>query len=301
MRLKQMILGFIMTLVIGSTAVSLYGNDDHSETETIFFEETLPVEDKNIDSFIQISDNYPDEDSRAELFGEEKIIERLIAFNKNLNCNWDYYEITTQALQSKEFYSGDERFVKIYNRKGGQIKNQIITENEESHYVTSLNTIQMSKKAFDKYLPEIESGERFNDDDFVLSDSDSIPIILGYNYKAYTDIGEIMRLNYLQKDFEFCVKGFLPRESMIQLDEKIIELDNYICVPNFDCAEIASGDGIDFLFQIRYYLQRNSGYIKCDSESDWEGIDQKISNLAGQYGLDYCAIDSVYHIDTVTK
>ena len=62
----------------------------------------------------------------------------------------------------------------------------------------------MSKKAFDKYLPEIESGERFNDDDFVLSDSDSIPIILGYNYKAYTDIGEIMRLNYLQKDFE-CV------------------------------------------------------------------------------------------------
>ena len=42
-----MILGFIMTLVIGSTAVSLYGNDDHSETETIFFEETLPVEDKN--------------------------------------------------------------------------------------------------------------------------------------------------------------------------------------------------------------------------------------------------------------
>ena len=113
-----MILGFIMTLVIGSTAVSLYGNDDHSETETIFFEETLPVEDKNIDSFIQISDNYPDEDSRAELFGEEKIIERLIAFNKNLNCNWDYYEITTQALQSKEFYSGDERFVKIYNRKG---------------------------------------------------------------------------------------------------------------------------------------------------------------------------------------
>lgn len=36
MRLKQMILGFIMTLVIGSTAVSLYGNDDHSETETIF-------------------------------------------------------------------------------------------------------------------------------------------------------------------------------------------------------------------------------------------------------------------------
>lgn len=218
-----------------------------------------------------------------------------------MNCNWDYYEITTQALQSKEFYSGDERFVKIYNRKGGQIKNQIITENEESHYVTSLNTIQMSKKAFDKYLPEIESGERFNDDDFVLSDSDSIPIILGYNYKAYTDIGEIMRLNYLQKDFEFCVKGFLPRESMIQLDEKIIELDNYICVPNFDCAEIASGDGIDFLFQIRYYLQRNSGYIKCDSESDWEGIDQKISNLAGQYGLDYCAIDSVYHIDTVTK
>ena len=98
---------------IGSTAVSLYGNDDHSETETIFFEETLPVEDKNIDSFIQISDNYPDEDSRAELFGEEKIIERLIAFNKNLNCNWDYYEITTQALQSKEFYSGDERFVNI--------------------------------------------------------------------------------------------------------------------------------------------------------------------------------------------
>lgn len=178
-----MILGFIMTLVIGSTAVSLYGNDDHSETETIFFEETLPVEDKNIDSFIQISDNYPDEDSRAELFGEEKIIERLIAFNKNLNCNWDYYEITTQALQSKEFYSGDERFVKIYNRKGGQIKNQIITENEESHYVTSLNTIQMSKKAFDKYLPEIESGERFNDDDFVLSDSDSIPIILGYTIK----------------------------------------------------------------------------------------------------------------------
>ena len=36
MRLKQIILGFIMTLVIGSTAVSLYGNVDHGETETVF-------------------------------------------------------------------------------------------------------------------------------------------------------------------------------------------------------------------------------------------------------------------------
>ena len=48
-------------------------------------------------------------------------------------------------------YKGTDNFVKIYNRKGDQIKNQKIEIDEQICYVTSLNTIGVNEKFFNEY------------------------------------------------------------------------------------------------------------------------------------------------------
>ena len=148
-----------------------------------FIESSAPEQSNSDTFFAQLVDHYVDDDKLTALYNEPDILERLIAFNKCLNEQLNYYELSFQALQSLEYFKGTDNFVKIYNRKGDQIKNQKIEIDEQICYVTSLNTIGVNEKFFNEYLPLVEEGNSFASEDYILSTSTEIPIILGHHYK----------------------------------------------------------------------------------------------------------------------
>lgn len=110
------------------------------------------------------------------------------------------------------FKGGDERFVKIYNRRGGKIINQEINIDGKRCYVTSFNTLQTNERFFSENLNFVDEGEGFEKKDYLLSASEKVPIILGHNYKKDVNLGETFTLNYLEKNLEFYVKGFFEEE-----------------------------------------------------------------------------------------
>jgi len=248
--------------------------------------------------YVMLADEYLDDDDLSELYSEEDILTRLSKLNDDLNKNFDYYELSFQALQSLEYYNLDDDFVKVYNRKGDKIQNQAIKIDGRSHYVTSLNTVQVNKRFFDSYLASIEKGEAFNDDDYILSTSENIPVLLGYNYTPYYNIGDTLKLNYLGSDMTFYIKGFLSENLEFIKDNETISMDNYICVPSFKIASASqqTDSEQDLVFKIRYYLQKNRGFIQYGINNDIKKIKQEINDLANKYDLAYTVLNTTYNI-----
>lgn len=261
------------------------------------YETTQSTEDEISALYIQLADNYVDDDSLSNLYAERNVIARVKKFNEDLNTNLEYYEMSFQALQSLDYFDGDERFVKTYNRKGGQIKNQEVMIDGKKCYVTSLNTIQVNKRFFDENLLLLEEGKGFDRNDYLVSDFDQVPIILGYQYTDYFNVGDILTLNYLEKNINFYIKGFLQKGIRIEYNNAIVEMDNYICMPSFDCTKIVDQSDDEFLFQMRHYLQKNRGYIKYTTENDRKHIEQELSNYINNSMLNYSLMDTRYQIN----
>ncbi len=212
MNLKKNVLKFNTILFLGIICFLITENSSNipnrNNTNSTFIESSAPEQSNSDTFFAQLVDHYVDDDKLTALYNEPDILERLIAFNKCLNEQLNYYELSFQALQSLEYFKGTDNFVKIYNRKGDQIKNQKIEIDEQICYVTSLNTIGVNEKFFNEYLPLVEEGNSFASEDYILSTSTEIPIILGHHYKKYYKVGDIIQLNFLEKNFDFYIKGF---------------------------------------------------------------------------------------------
>lgn len=258
--------------------------------------QTIMPETNNL--YVMLADEYLDDDDLSELYREEDIFTRLSNMNDDLNNYFDYYELSFQALQSLEYYTLDDDFIKVYNRKGDKIKNQSVKIEGKRHYVTSLNTVQVNKKFFDSYLASKEKGEKFDDDDYILSMTENIPVLLGYNYIPYYKIGDTLQLNYLGSDMTFYIKGFLSENLELKKDNKTISMDNYICVPSFKLSSTSqqTNSEQDLLFKMRYYLQKNRGFVQYGKDDDVNEIKQEVNDLADKYGLAYTVLNTTYNI-----
>lgn len=300
MNLKKNVLKFNTILFLGIICFLITENSSNipnrNNTNSTFIESSAPEQSNSDTFFAQLVDHYVDDDKLTALYNEPDILERLIAFNKCLNEQLNYYELSFQALQSLEYFKGTDNFVKIYNRKGDQIKNQKIEIDEQICYVTSLNTIGVNEKFFNEYLPLVEEGNSFASKDYILSTSTEIPIILGHHYKKYYKVGDIIQLNFLEKNFDFYIKGFFPENLSIYYNSKSIDINNYICMPSFNYTAKSEDANDNLIWWARYYLQKNHGYIRYNSQDELESIKQIVTELAQKYDLDYSIIDSVNRI-----
>ena len=66
-------------------------------------------------------------------------------------------------------------------------------------------------------------------------------------------------------------------------------------MPNFE-INIPVKDRDDFLLQMRHYLQKNSGFIKYEKESDLKVIEKSLEQLSNKYLLEYVLIYSPVQI-----
>lgn len=211
-------------------------NFPKKEEETVSTETIEYIKDVFLeDTYIQITDDYVDDTALSELYSGENALERVKDFNRVLNEEFNYYELSFQPLQQYYFFDLSDDFVMIYNSKGGKIHNQKVNIDGEETYVTSLNTIKVDEKFFDEYLNHLDSGEKFSQEDFQFySIAEEIPVILGSHYADYFKIGERLYLNYLDNNLTFYVKGFFEEGLQFKYNKENIQIDNYICMPNFE-------------------------------------------------------------------
>lgn len=242
--------------------------------------------------FIQTVDGYTNDDALDILYAHDTIYQNLKEFNLTLNSDFDFYEITFQPLQSLQYFNLDNKF--IHRNRNGVIKNQEIVIEGEKCYVTSLSTIQVNNNAYNKFLNSLAKGDSFKAEDFNYENDNIIPIILGNDYLQYYDVGEIIKLNYLQRNIDFKIIGFLNKNTVLTINDFDYVLDTYICMPSFQIKNEFINEE-DKTFQIRHYLQKNMGFINVKANKNYKkeiitNYEEIIKDLANKNNLDYSII-----------
>ncbi len=80
--------------------------------------------------------------------------------------------------------------------------------------MVNVKSVQMNQAAFDFYNLKTESGTALNWDEIDYA-ADSIPILLGADYRSVYDIGDTLKGNYYSQIVEFTVVGFLEADSSV--------------------------------------------------------------------------------------
>ncbi len=96
-----------------------------------------------------------------------------------------------------------------------------------------VKSIQMSRNVREVFSLEMDSGDFFSDDDYILDEGSYYNAILGYEYKDYFNVGDKIKVDYLYEKIDFQIIGFLKKDTNIVRNNNIVNLDRYVCIPAF--------------------------------------------------------------------
>lgn len=157
---------------------------------------------------------------------EDDILERFKEFNAFLENSPKFKSIT---------YNNDAILVQNFKNCGEFKNNNIPEKNFNNKLYEGLLSINGDKSFFDTFKFDISSGRFFEDNDF--NSSEITPIILGYNYKNYFCLGDIV--NYFD-EYQNCEKklkviGFLQKDCYFYQHtlspDSVFNLNDYIVFP----------------------------------------------------------------------
>lgn len=156
----------------------------------------------------------------------------------------------------------------------------------ESYDFSSINlaSYQMDRLGFEYFNFKMYDGRSFSEDDYILeSESDKLPIILGYNYKDIFNIGEKIKYIYAGKEMEGEVIGILEKNSAIFNDNIYsMPLDNRIILPLADFKYIAK-DGEEQFNQSIVYSDMLAANIIASINSSNIDITRNIYDICNRY------------------
>lgn len=218
--------------------------------------------------------DYPD---FSTLLDASDALKRLKQFYTDLNLMVERVEYHTQSLSYDGTYTGDMKF----SRNGAL--NQMGDDNN-TH--TSLKTLMVGKSEADAFDDVLESGRSFHEDDFTVSaETDSIPVLLGYDYHGVYQIGDELTLSLHTQPLHFMVIGFLQSNTTFQFDQEI-PLDQHIIAPFYDITYEPT-DAVNQYYQTIYYTQKCDGFVQIDAAADADQMFRKVGELAQEYDLLY--------------
>ena len=243
----------------------------------------------NHTNFLKVVDLYDIDNNQtiSSLFKEEDSLERLKEMNADLNKYFGYIEVYQQFLEVYDFYDKDPKF--SYGYESGYY---IINEEINNHYVTAIKTVQINEEAINqcRLSQAIDSGRIFIAEDFRYHET--VPVLLGIEYKGIYNINDKFTANYLGHDFNFKVIGFLKQDTTIDIyntDAK--NIDRSIVMPFFSCKSMPNNSS-NTEFQKKYYGQKNCGYIKYDSDLKRDKIKENLYRVSLKNGLIYEGVDN---------
>lgn len=126
---------------------------------------------------------------------------------------------------------------------------------------------------------KMSEGSWFSANDFIYGDNTVKPVVLGYEYKEYYKVGDIIRFKELFSDCEkFRVIGFLEKGSMIYKQNSLENIDRFVVLPFYDVENISESK-----YAERIYLEKNSGVALTDKTADH--VQSYINDKCKEFGI----------------
>ncbi|MCL1877972.1 MAG: hypothetical protein FWF80_03875 [Defluviitaleaceae bacterium] len=221
-------------------------------------------------------------------------IEALKAAYADINEHFRYINMITQHLTHVGYFYGDKKFV-LHADQGMDLRNQWNSVYE--YYFTQLNTVMMGRTLYDLFDNDVAVGRNFVSADFYINTlSDTVKILLGYDYMGVYDIGDILSLNLYGADVNFEVIGFYNQGTTfahLNFGFENILFDQSVIMPMFTINQPPEEDEI-WVHWIHYtqmlhgnirIMESNHAVIREMNEEIHASYLERLNELTNRHGL----------------
>lgn len=223
--------------------------------------------------------SYEDDSSEQYMDGPEQEFLNLNGFYQELlnQKRFLFTSVNEQSVSVKDTGVIPRKFYEYYE-----------TGDEEDPYPTEkgnfirIKTVQLSPRAFEEFGIKTIDGRMFEPEDFVLSDSKPVPVLLGNEYQAVFNIGDTFAGMDIYENLIFEVIGFLAPDTTGPVGMSFDTLDRYVILPGFtEFGEISEN--------VQYYKkvvlqQMVNGAIISDEPME---VEDYINGLRDKYHLPF--------------
>ena len=237
-------------------------------------------------TFYQVVDNYKtDKYTEAELSkitGNDSFMNNLQKFNNEMNSTdtVDFYDMKYETVDFIGKWNKPKDLANGYGNK--DLTDQEVTIKGQSEYITPVNAFILNQKTMQKL-----GLDYLSDQDFIYNGE--FPMVLGYGFKEYYNIGDTIPIRYSGERFNGKVVGFYDKYLVF---DKWFHCDSYstIIIPYMDNLESKDDYEDRETFFYTYNLFKNSGRIYFPNTVDYEKNKDAVEKIAQKYNLDYTVL-----------
>ena len=238
--------------------------------------------------FLRITENFYDGEYEEFLSNPNYLGKMKSVYNKLINNEIIGYlpEYTNPVYLAD--LPKDERF--LYHSYGSTETNEGIeleSWDKKTDLYYDVNAVWTGKGVLETYGLIPESGRFFTDDDFVpIHSGDTVPIILGADYKEYFEIGDHIKGDIFIANVQFEIIGFLEKGAAIKVIDsgraEFKALDSFAVIPLPDHPNTI--DAADIEAQTFIYGLKICGFSYTDKTPDI--IQSEINKICNEVGFE---------------
>jgi hypothetical protein len=236
-------------------------------------ERSYTIQEKTYTETAQFASIYYNPDY-GSLYGQ-KLSEMKYAYQKLSSIN-SYYEINSQFLYVPNFQFG-EKFLYGYEEGVSNDSIYMLEKEQEIIPLHAIKTFQLSANCMNQFQLKKQQGRLLEAADWDITNSNTLPVLVGNEYAEYLNIGDQFIGSYILKNITFEVVGILKANSNISLNGVAVYLDRYIIMPSFNCIDPTDTD--DDIFQVRHYSNKLQGKFPIDALPEIQSCLASINSL----------------------
>lgn len=227
-----------------------------------------------------------------EFYDNPTSVRQLKLFNERLKEEelFTYIEIYNNAVYIKE-YDGPVENLVLYETGDYEKKHNVEIFGAGNGYYSAVKGIWMGNNVAEHFGLTLSEGTFPEKEDFLWDNVHTVKVVLGCGYRSVFQIGDTFCLDFFIGNKQAEVIGFLEEGETILCKNKMVNLDHYLLLPQYEMefpsAEAGNKEYHSFWFT---YLMKNSGTVAARISA--EHVQERINELCEEVGLPL-----IYYVD----
>ena len=147
-----------------------------------------------------------------------------------------------------------------------------------------VNAHQVNERVMLDFPVAMLDGSAFTKDDYSWQWKDAVPVIMGYSWRDYVRVGDLLQGKLMTLDMSFRVIGIAEENTYFPLFDSLLYEDDYIIMPTLRCLQSPRDTDEDFI-QKAFALQNASGYFRLDANQSLSELVSRLDAFSQQYGM----------------
>ena len=234
------------------------------------------------DSYFELFPVNDSEDTYRLVDMEESDSSFVKDYEKVVHLKDFYNELGNNSLI--EYYEEIEQPVEVDEFKATEIFRYGYEEQFESDEIKQI-LLNYNSWHNNNLCEKIIEGDDLKKSDFVQENYEEIPVILGYEYRDYYNIGDTMDVTLSTDVFgHYKVIGIMNKDTSIWVNDNLVYLDRYIIAPALTIQQEPC-DYSDLIYQGFLYMQKINGVVKLSDNYSFQEFMVDFERLRIKYNI----------------